>query len=133
MFPSKMLKFSQLLLRSSKNVAGVQNLIRLPNFSTATTATVQNVVLENDVANKAIPEQPKQSEISEKGAFIIKSGNAMVTAAFAALNSNDQGNDIKTPQTDARLEKADSVNELLSVSDGVGVSRKHALKVCRIR
>lgn len=129
MFPSRMLKLSQLLLRSSKNAVAVQNLIRTSNFSSATTATAQNVSLENELASKGIQEQGKPAEKPDREPYVIKSSNVMVTAAFAALKSEDATSEIKTPQTDAKLASSQSVKELLSVSDGVGVSRKHALKV----
>lgn len=125
-----MLKFTQLVLRSSKNVVAFQNLTRLSTFPSASTATAQTVAIENEIGTKTTTEQVNLSEKSKTNQFTVKSSNAMITAAFAALRSEDDTGEIKTPQTDARLANAQTVNDLLSISDGVGVSRKHALKVC---
>lgn len=124
-----MLKFSQLVLRSSKSAAGFQNLARLSSFPSASTVPAQNAI-ENEVENKPISAEVKQTDKTNVNKFLLKSSNAMVTAAFASINADDDSNEIKTPQTDAKLASAKSVNDILSISDGVGVSRKHALKVC---
>lgn len=118
-----MFKLSNILLRCPKNS---QTLIRISPFSSATTATAHNI-LEGEV--KSIGEQQRASEKPDKERFVLKSSNSMVTAAFAALKSDVSGGDIKTPQTDAKLAQATTINELLLVSEGTGVSRKHALKV----
>lgn len=115
-----MLKFSQFVLRASKNAVAFQNLARL---SSLPSASAQNISIESEV---------KTSTQAEATTFTLKSSNAIVTAAFAALKSEDDGSEIKTPQTDAKLANAQSVNDLLGISDGVGVSRKHALKVMSV-
>lgn len=124
-----MLKFTHLAFRTSKSV-GMQNLMRSSHFSSVTTALAQNIAIENEVVNKTDQsEQLRQAENNEKETVISKSSNSMVTAAFAALKSNSNEEEIVTPQTDAKLKNAKSVKDLLSISNGIGVSRKHALNV----
>lgn len=95
-------------------------------FSTVPSTNTVSSTIENEVTGKLTA--TKQTEETP----FIKSNSAMVTAAFAALKSADDTTEIKTPQTDAKLANAQSINDLLSISDGVGVSRKHALKVMSI-
>ncbi|KAG5882845.1 hypothetical protein JTB14_022356 [Gonioctena quinquepunctata] len=54
----------------------------------------------------------------------------MVAEVFASLHS--ESNKVHTPYTDSRLDKATTVDELLSVSEGNGVSTRHALKVVSV-
>ncbi|XP_064213833.1 FAST kinase domain-containing protein 4 isoform X1 [Tribolium castaneum] len=70
--------------------------------------------------------EAKVSEIQEepKPKKYERSQNNMVAAVFASLQ-----NEVKTPLTDDKISKASDINELLSISEGSGVSRKHALKV----
>ncbi|CAG9824055.1 unnamed protein product [Phaedon cochleariae] len=56
--------------------------------------------------------------------------NSMVAAVFDSLKG--ENSQIKTPQTDSKLVEATTVGELLTVTDGNGVSRRHALKVVSI-
>lgn len=103
-----MFKFSRALIRVSKS-SGVFNRL---NYSTA------SAELKNAETNR----------VSRS------STNNIVAAAFASLNMEPQtsASDIKTPFTDGKIEKAKTVDELLSVSNGNGVSRKTALKVVSI-
>ncbi|GJQ84445.1 hypothetical protein Trydic_g15661 [Trypoxylus dichotomus] len=55
----------------------------------------------------------------------------MVAAAFASLQKEIPV-EIDTPQTDRRISSAQTVNEILSISEGNSVSRKHALKVISV-
>ncbi|XP_057664236.1 uncharacterized protein LOC130898756 [Diorhabda carinulata] len=60
------------------------------------------------------------------------SNRSMVAAAFASLNSMENNSGIKTPQTDVKLSNATNIEELLSISEGTGISRRYALKVVSI-
>lgn len=59
------------------------------------------------------------------------STNNIVAAAFASLKSDTKtvSSEIETPITDTRINKATTINELLSISEGIGISRRHALQV----
>lgn len=120
-----MLKFSQFVLRAPKNAVALQTLTA--RLSSLPSANAQNISIESEV--KTTTQEVKSTET---GSFTLKSSNAIVTAAFAALKTEDDGVEIKTPQTDAKLTNAQSVNDLLAISEGVGVSRKHALKVMSV-
>ncbi|CAG9769332.1 unnamed protein product [Ceutorhynchus assimilis] len=61
-----------------------------------------------------------------------KRGNKMIQNVFASINIEDSAEDITTPTTDNKLANAKTVDELLAVSEGNGVSRKHALRVVSI-
>lgn len=56
-------------------------------------------------------------------------GSSIVKTVFASIQLQDSGDDIQTPFTDSKLLKAQTVNELLTITDGTGISRKHALQV----
>lgn len=59
-----------------------------------------------------------------------KSQTGIVAAAFAALKpENADIDNIRTPLTDEKLAGAKTVNQLLDISTGSGISRRHALKV----
>ncbi|XP_063906991.1 FAST kinase domain-containing protein 4 [Zophobas morio] len=70
------------------------------------------------------------SEIRPDEIKNIKTGNRMVAAAFASLKPISKLEaEISTPVTDEKITKATNVNELLAISEGSGISRRHALKV----
>lgn len=113
-----MLKFTR-IVQNTKGV--VQNLSRI-HYSTASSVELKNVNSEdvkvsNDPASKN--KNPKS---------ILQFRNSMVAAAFASLEKESR-NEIQTPQTDSQIASAKSVDELLAISQGNGVSRNHALKV----
>lgn len=73
-----------------------------------------------------------QDEEPSKSRY-FKSQSGMVAAAFAALKPNIDGvGDIRTPITDEKLAEAKTVNQLLDISTGSGVSRRLALKIVSI-
>ncbi|KAK9693132.1 FAST kinase-like protein, subdomain 1 [Popillia japonica] len=116
-----MLKFTR-IVQNTKGV--VQNLSRI-HYSTASSVELKNVNSEdvkvsNDPASKN--KNPKS---------ILQFRNSMVAAAFASLEKESR-NEIQTPQTDSQIASAKSVDELLAISQGNGVSRNHALKVISI-
>lgn len=107
-----MFKLTNIALRHTKTQPVFQNILR---FSSSTAAT-----------------EPKQTFASENKAKVIQPiqpRNSMVAAAFAALQDDSATHEIQTPRTDERVLNAKSVNELFSISEGSGISRKHALKV----
>lgn len=121
-----MLKFTPALFRTSKNNKFTLRINAY--FSVSATAEPKNVNLE---ANKPYEHQIKKEQVSNSR-FNANSGNGIVAAAFASLRKENVNleNEIATPFTDNRVAEAKTVDELLSISGGNGVSRKHAFKVC---
>jgi hypothetical protein len=70
-----------------------------------------------------------EEEEGSKSRKYVKSHNSMVAAVFASLRPSNQDMEIKTPLTDDKISKATNIDELLSISEGTGISRRHALKV----
>lgn len=117
-----MFKFNQAFIRNSKCYTTLHNFIRHGNLSTTTAEAVSNI---NEAShNEKIP------KINNGKGF--KLHNSVVAAAFASLQTKsvDSNSEIKTPFTDNRIYNATNINDLLSLSEGTGVSRQHALKVC---
>lgn len=116
-----MFKLSQLLVKCTKNSTRLPGITRL-NLSSSPVAA----------------ELKSQSGSEEKQKTVTSSNprtqRNIVAAAFASLNAENienVANGIRTPYTDDKIAKATNINELLSISDGNGISRKHALKVCQ--
>jgi len=86
-----------------------------------------NLFLTNHRYTTATPaaKPVEQNEIQAKK-------NNLVAAAFASLNDANQRLDVETPFTDEKISKAQNVDDLLTISNGAGVSRRHALKVVSI-
>lgn len=108
-----MYKLMQIFTRTSKNNSAVTSAVRL--FSTPTTyAEVKNVEpnLDNEKQKYASNEQNKSRKT--------------ISAVFANLRNSDN---ILTPLTDKRIIDAATVDELLSISEGIGITRRHILKV----
>lgn len=109
--------FTRVVIRASKNNSVLLPLIRFNPVSTTVSPEPKNTGAESDIDDN-VP--------ADKVNGFMKR-NLLVNAAFASLqNENSQ---IKTPSTDDKLGTAKTVDELLSVSEGNGVSRRHALKV----
>lgn len=115
-----MLKFSQLILRYTKNSHPLLRYSSAPPI-----AEVKFPSNTDDTATITIG--PKQTLAPNE-----KVGNHMVAAAFAALRSETTTIEIQTPKTDEKVLKAQTVDELLSISEGTGISRRHALKVVSV-
>lgn len=105
--------FTRVIIRTSKNSSMLSPLLRLNNFSSTVSPEPKNVGTEIE-------------ENRQSGNEFFRR-NRIVEAAFASLQTNKQ--DIKTPLTDNKLEQATTVDELLCVTEGNGVSRRHALRV----
>lgn len=103
------------VLRSSKNNSVLSPIIRFNPFTTVSPEP-KNIGSDIDI---------EENKVSKK---INTRQSGIVAAAFASLQK-ETTHIIKTPSTDDKLYKAKSVNELLSISEGNGVSRRHALKV----
>lgn len=118
-----MLKFTQSL---RKNITGLNSFLR---FTSSTTASPPL-----EAVSKEVTSREEKINITQKN---LKYANQMVAAAFASLQddallSTVESTEAKTPFTDRRITEAKTVNDLLSISEGSGVSRKHALKVVSI-
>lgn len=83
-----------------------------------------NVELQVEEASSTQPQQFKP----------ITSRSKIVTAVFASLGKDNKNyaTEISTPHTDQRISNATNVEELLSVSNGQGVSRRIALKIVSV-
>ncbi|KAH1019141.1 FAST kinase domain-containing protein 4 [Dendroctonus ponderosae] len=74
-------------------------------------------------------EEEKQAQARRPS---VEKGSSIVKTVFASIQLHDSSDDIQTPFTDSKLLKAQTVNELLTITDGTGISRKHALQVVSI-
>lgn len=120
-FLETMFNILQYVMKHSKCVTGVHNHIRKNGFSSAPiTVSVRNTECEGNSPGINLK---KDNPPAEPNGY-----NSLVAAAFASLKEDTVG-EIRTPFTDTRIAKAATVGELLSISDGSGVSRRHALKV----
>lgn len=128
-----MLKLCVTLARVSRTGIVSQATLRLNNFSSALPTAARNV--ESDSAPSEAAEKQgtdNQGALGKNGAPLnMTFTNTMVAAAFASLKSDSKSSDpeISTPLTDRRITNATTIDQLLSISDGTGVSRRHALKV----
>lgn len=110
-------------MRYSKNSPNIHSLLRYSSVPTIAEAKLQSGTDDTP----AITVGPKQTLTTS-----IKVNSQMVAAAFEALKSDVDLMEIKTPKTDERVLKAQTIDELLLISEGTGVSRRHALKVCKL-
>lgn len=119
-----MFKFTNIFIRHTKNHITLNAVLRLnSNYAAAELKTTL------ETPDSTI--QPTQSKRLTPISHPIKSANQIVNAAFAALNDNgNESSEIQTPFIDKRITAAKTVDELLSISsEGIGISRRHALKV----
>lgn len=118
-----MLNFYQNILRHSRSVKGLSSLTR-PSAFASTIAEAKTVSTPNTLEeDKPTPNSPNAIKGPQKNE------HHMIKSVFASIELKDKSSDIETPLTDQKLDNATTVDELLSVSEGSGVSRKHALKV----
>ncbi|XP_018570435.1 protein TBRG4 isoform X2 [Anoplophora glabripennis] len=122
-----MLKLSHIIVTCSKTKSRLRTLVRFNNFS----SSVPTAELKNNGHNSTESYIGNQ-QTSKNPVINSKANSAMVAAAFASLQSEHPLPDIKTPFTDERITKATSIDEILSISEGTGVSRRHALKVVSV-
>lgn len=121
-----MLKLSQIIVYSSKSMNRLPTLPRYNNFSSSfPTAELKN----NGQSTSTETFKNNVKQTTKKLVTNSKANNAMVAAAFASLQSEQSLPEIKTPFTDDKIIKSTGIDELLSISEGTGVSRRHALKV----
>lgn len=111
-----MFHFTRALVRTAKDTL----FIRVCNVS----ATVSSTSAEL----KNFEEGETGIKFNQRGVSI----NPKVAAAFATLELDKKKAIIETPFTDRRIQEAKDVNELLSISNGVGITRRHALKVVSV-
>ncbi|XP_023029568.2 FAST kinase domain-containing protein 4 isoform X1 [Leptinotarsa decemlineata] len=119
-----MFQLSRIIPSTSKCCNVLPSLLRFNNFALSPPFTE----LKNSQDAEDISLKPRGKLNSVIGS--PSNHSAMVAEVFASLNSEE--NTLRTPYTDARLEKAKNIDELLSVSQGNGVSTRHALKVVSI-
>lgn len=113
-----MLKFTR-IIQNTKGAINFLNVSRIL-YSTASIVELKNADSENGKVSNTTAVNKQTGDVPFR--------NSMVAAAFASLQK-ESVNGIETPQTDNRISSANTVQELLSISEGSSVSRKHALKV----
>lgn len=115
-----MLKLYQKILKQHTKTPGrITCLIRYNGFASSTAPEVKNT------NTQMIPED--KTVITNKTPSSKNRVN-LVKVAFASMQQNEEQS-IVTPVTDEKIKKANTVDELLSISQGSGISRQHALKV----
>lgn len=105
------------VIRTSKNTSVYSSLLRFNTISSTVSPEVKTTLTDSDIDENV---QIKRYDSKR---------NKIIEAAFASLQVQRKELGIKTPFTDDKLEKASDINQLLAISEGSGVSRKHALKV----
>ena len=115
-----MFKFTENVVRTTTNHFKFLSLTRY-KYSTLPTAEARSNAFENGELNKL----GEQNVVRQ----VLNSKNSLVSAAFDALKTNEH-TDVQVPITDNRILSAKTIDELLSISEGSGVARRHALKVC---
>ncbi|KAL1509485.1 hypothetical protein ABEB36_004210 [Hypothenemus hampei] len=115
--------YKSIILQQSKSIKWIPSLTWYNGFASATIAEVKNI------NTSSLSEEDKPVGVQSKG---IGKDHKMIKSVFASLQIQDKSSDIQTPFTDNKLVNAQTIDELLSVSQGTGVSRKHALKVLSI-
>lgn len=105
--------FTRVIIRTSKTSSVFSPLSRLNNFSTTASVEPKRNGIDSEIDDNA-----NANKING-----LYKRNRIVEAAFASLQNQNQ------PSTDDKLGEATTVDELLSVSFGNGVSRKYALRV----
>lgn len=111
--------FTRAIIKTSKNSAVLSSFIRFNTFSSTISPEPKTPATDTDIYES--PQTNKSSHSFKR--------NRIVEAAFASLAKPTNVREIETPFTDSKLEKATTIDQLLSVSEGSGVSRRHALKV----
>lgn len=109
--------YHKIVLQQFKGVNRITPLTWNNGLASATIAEPKNINGQN-VTHDEKPTEPHS-----------KPTNRMIKTVFASIALEDSDNGIHTPFTDSKLLNAKSVDELLSISEGSGVSRKHAMKV----
>ncbi|KAJ8909664.1 hypothetical protein NQ315_003724 [Exocentrus adspersus] len=125
-----MLKLSQIIVNSSKNLTRSPKVIWFNNLSSSSPTVELKSVQNNTTGESYIVDNAKAA--AEQTVSRFRTSSPMVAAAFASLQSGHSLQDIKTPFTDEKIIKANTIDELLSISEGSGVSRRHALKVVSV-
>ncbi|XP_044764184.1 FAST kinase domain-containing protein 4 [Coccinella septempunctata] len=131
-----MLKMTYGLLYNSRvccRSASIFSQIKEMSSSTILETNLQKNNL-NEQTDEAPSTPPATEPISQSQYKALKSKSKIVAAAFASLNkdSNKIEVEINTPHTDNKISNATNVDELLSVSNGEGVSRRLALKIVSV-
>lgn len=127
-----MFKISRTLISSSKTNKVLHGFLKCNNFSSSTVEVrkLQHLSSESNDSNEVQSVTKTNVIVEPRRKIRNANNNNIVAAAFASLKlSNSCAEEIATPKTDSRITKASSVNELLSLSEGNGTSRRHALQV----
>ncbi|XP_076250695.1 FAST kinase domain-containing protein 4 [Rhynchophorus ferrugineus] len=116
-----MLKLYQKILKQhTKTPCKISALIRYNGFASSTAAEVK----KSDTQTLAEVDKT----VITKSSTSPKNRANLVKVAFASIQ-RDEG---LTPATDEKIKKANTIDELLSISQGSGISRQHALKVVSV-
>lgn len=128
-----MFKFSRTLITTSKNKSVLHSFLKCNQFSSASVEVrkVQHLSSESADSHEDQSSIRKTKVLTEQGRKPLSANKNMVAAAFASLKSDNSAikSEILTPNTDNRIAQATTINELLSLSEGNGTSRRHALQV----
>ncbi|XP_030756831.1 FAST kinase domain-containing protein 3, mitochondrial [Sitophilus oryzae] len=116
--------YQRILIQPNNGIARISCLTRHNTFASSTVAEVKNSNSEN------FPEKENSSAVTQRST--PKNRNNIVKVAFASINLANTSIGIDTPIIDKKIKSATSVDELLSLSQGTGVSRHHALKVVSV-
>lgn len=116
--------FTRMIARPSRN-HNIFSSFRYGNYSSSSVSPEPKTTgVINDVESLQSPKNGRNSRVKQ---------NTMVAAAFASLNLEAKSAEIQTPFTDKKISEAKSIDELLSLCNGTGVSRRYALKVNKIK
>lgn len=111
--------FTRMITKSSRS-HNIFSSFRCGNYSSSISPELKNTSVVNDVEPVRQPKNERNSKTKQY---------SMVAAAFASLNLEAKSAEIQTPFTDKKISEAKSIDELLSLCNGTGVSRRYALKV----
>jgi hypothetical protein len=117
-----MFKLTQTILTKLRSNNANVSVMKCEKYLKSTIAEAKNT-------QPNVFETEMEEEQGSKLRKYVKSHNSMVAAVFASLRPSNQDMEIKTPLTDDKISKATNIDELLSISEGTGISRRHALKV----
>ncbi|XP_018334275.2 uncharacterized protein LOC108743267 isoform X2 [Agrilus planipennis] len=120
-----MLKISQIYSKIPQKASIVQLYQYLRQYASAPVSAVSKLQVKSHETHI------EGSSSTNLKVSKITSKNPLVAAAFASLGSKAV-EEIKTPRTDERIKGAQTVEELLNLSEGSGLSRRFALKIVSV-
>ncbi|KAL3270783.1 hypothetical protein HHI36_021307 [Cryptolaemus montrouzieri] len=129
-----MLKMSYSFLHNSRVCSRSSIFCILTKIKELSTTPLVETNQTKSKLNLQNPEASNNTPIPEKIPETFKTKSKIVAAAFASLHNKPIEDEIQinTPNTDQRVANATTVEQLLSISDGEGVSRRLALKIVSV-